>query len=105
MGLTGAQDIPIQPQVSTPWTFRHLLSFGGGLPKVLGQQFKSPFEWLLGLLVITLALNELLGREASGFFIVLTVSIFSVVCFERCFDDSDKEATEDKSENQTVSSK
>lgn len=82
MALTANQDIPKKQEVKESWTVRSLFPFSG-IAKSLTKSFHNPFDVLLGYLVLILGISELIGRDISLFFWILTISILVADIFER----------------------
>lgn len=82
MALTSQQDIPDKPKTSEPWTIRRLFPFQNAV-SALTKTFSSPFDALLGFLVLTLGIAELLGKRVSWTFYGFAVLILIANMFER----------------------
>ena len=83
MAITSEQNIPNKPVVSEPWTFKRLLSSPTQVVATLAKVFVNPFEVLFAFALVVMAVLELLGREASTFFLILTFWLLGAVLFER----------------------
>jgi len=82
MPLTSEQNIPDKPkEKSEPWTFRRLFPFSSAIT-TLSKAFASPFDILLGYLMIVLSIAELIGRNVSWTMWILTALIFFAVVAE-----------------------
>jgi hypothetical protein len=81
MALTSQQNIPKQPEVKEPWTFRRLfpLSSIGAISKM----FVSPLEALLGYVVFIVGIAILAGRDVPVLFYGLSACLLGAVVYER----------------------
>lgn len=81
MALTESQNIPNKPEKVEPWTFKRLVSFGA--IKDISKIFTTPFEILLGFLILVFGINELISDGISLLFWILIMVIIGIVIFER----------------------
>jgi len=82
MALTSQQDIPEKPKPSEPWTFRRLFPLSGAVT-TLAKVFVNPFDVMLGYLILLIGIAELINRDVSPYFYILTGLIILVDVFER----------------------
>jgi len=67
-----------QPQ---GWSIRRLLSLGGSVGKVVATF--NPFEFVFFVMILISGFAELIGRDVSWFWYVLTVLVLLVVLWQR----------------------
>lgn len=72
MALTATQEIPMKPVPKQPWSTRALFP-ARALAKTLGAIFITPFDILLGLLVIAIVVVELAGHTSWGLYVFSTL--------------------------------
>lgn len=81
MALTNQQNIPNKPAPQEPWTIKSLLN--SGIQTTLSKAFVNPFDILLGYLILTFGITEILNDTVSLLFWVLTIAILGASIFER----------------------
>lgn len=95
MGITNNQELAEKKQESQPWTITRLFPFAG-VATSLSKVFISPFEILLGYLIIILGIAELLGRKTSPAVWALAVLLLVAAFFERGKEPPKEEKKKDK---------
>lgn len=81
MALTEQQNIPEKPRVSEPWTFKRLFSLGA--VTTITKTFTNPFDILLGFLILTSGIIEIIGQHISWLLFALNILILLAALFER----------------------
>lgn len=82
MGMAHEQDLPLRKEVPQPWTARRLFPLAA-LSTAFSKSFINVFDVLLGLCVLFIGFAELLGRQLSWLFYVITMLIFFAAFIER----------------------
>lgn len=83
MGLAQHQEIPKQQVEKEPWSITRLFPIAAVSSVV--KVFTSPFDVLLGVALLSIALVELVGRHASWGFYLLTALLIGASFTERYF--------------------
>lgn len=82
MGMTSEQELPLKKTEKSEWSVRRLFPFAD-VSKAIAKTFTNVFDILLGFATVTLALSELLNRETSVFFYILTILFLFCSFMER----------------------
>lgn len=87
--MASEQELPLQKKENNEWSTRRLFPFAD-VTKTFAKTFTSVFEVLLGLAVLTIGVSEILNREVSWLFYILTVLLTFVSFIERRATPQDK---------------
>jgi hypothetical protein len=81
MALTEKQEIPIKKEPGEKWT-RRLLFPGRAMASAISKVFITPFDFLLGLLVVAIVFVELFS-DGSWMLYIFSTLVLGADVFER----------------------
>ena len=86
MGLASEQELALQKTEESGWTVRKLFPFAAATG-AFAKTFINVFDVLLGFVIVTLGIGELLGRDISWGLYALTIPLLVAAFAERHFED------------------
>lgn len=81
MSLTEKQDIPVKPREKQAWSAR-LLFPARAMAAAIGKVFVTPFDFLLGLLVLAIVIVEVFS-DGSWMLYIFATLVLGADVFER----------------------